>query len=200
MSRVLIMTLLAATLTALLSGCENHSSNEWERLVCEVESINGGQPLISAYINLGADALDPADDSYPIDWVPVVFRARPYNSTIVLPEDGPHSWFHVTSYDLTWHPGPSCPPEVVEGLAEYNVVDGPCEAIVPVHDMGQVSILIADRTMKEQPWFQALNTQDGHSYNAACELTFRGHESGNSQVVTINSGFMVTFWGAIMEN
>ena len=192
--RNLIIMLALVTIAALLAGCSNNDENEWKRLVCEVSSINNGTPLLSAYLYVGADKeAGTEDDIFPIDWVPVSFYARPYSSAIVLPEDGVSSWFHVTGYDLTWHPGASAPAE----LTDYNVTNGLCEALVPVNDHGLVNILIADRVMKEEPWFQDLILNPGLSYTAACDIKFYGHETGNTEVVTVEGGFMVTFYGAV---
>jgi len=192
--RNLIIMLALTVSAAILAGCSNHDGNEWKRLVCEVESVNDGTPLLSAYLEVGADKeAGTADDVFPIDWVPVSFYARPYSSAIVLPEDGVSSWFHVTGYDLIWHPGPNAPAE----MTEYNVTNAFCEARIPVNDHGMVSVLIADRVMKEEPWFVELYTIPGHSFTAACELRFHGHETGNSETVTLESGFMVTFYGAV---
>ncbi len=192
--RNLTLMLFVALSATLLAGCSNHDGNEWQRLVCEVESINAGTPLLSAYLDVGADKeAGTDDDTFPIDWVPVLFYARPYSSSIILPEDGVSSWFHVTHYDLIWHPGPGAPEE----LTTYNVTNGMCEARIPVNDHGSVSILIADRVMKEEPWYRELYTTPGHSFTAACELIFHGHETGNSEIISIESGFMVTFYGAV---
>ncbi len=191
--RNLIFALTMAALVAILAGCSNHDGNEWQRLVCEVETINNGTPLLSAYLDVGSDGeAGTADDTYPIDWVPVMFYARPYSDAIVLPENGISSWFHVTNYDLIWHPGPAAPPE----MTDYNVTNGMIEALIPVNDHGSVHVLIADRVMKEEPWYRSLFENPGSSFTAACELRFHGHETGNSEVVTIEGGFMVTFYGA----
>lgn len=188
--------LVLAAIIALAAGCSNHDENEWQRLVCEVESVNNGLPLLSGYRNSGADIESTDDDTYPVDWVPVSFYSRPYSSAITIPEDGLSSWFHVTHYDLIWHLGPDAP----EGLTDYNVTNGFCDARVPVNDHGSVNILIADRVMKEEPWFLELDTTPGRSFTAACELRFHGHETGNSKIVTMESGFMVTFYGAIADD
>ncbi len=193
-TRNLLFALTMTALVALLVGCTNHDQNEWKRLVCEVENINNGTPLISAYLDVGSDGISGTDDdSMPIDWVPVSFYARPYSSAIVLPEDGVSSWFHVTGYDIVWHPGPGAPTE----LTNYNVTNAMTEARIPVNDHAMVSVLIADRVMKEEPWFRALYDNPGSSFTAACELRFHGHETGNSEVITMESGFMVTFYGAV---
>ena len=71
------------------------------------------------------------------------------------------------------------------------------EALIPVNDHGSVHVLIADRVMKEEPWYRSLYEDLGSSFTAACELRFHGHETGNSEVVTIEGGFMVTFYGAV---
>ncbi len=192
--RNLKLLLAVATMAALLAGCSNEDGNEWKRLVCEVESVNNGTPLLSAYLYVGPDKIAATDDDiYPVDWVPVSFYARPYSSAIVLPEDGVSSWFHVTNYDIIWHPGPNAP----AGLTDHNVTNGLCEARIPVNDSGTVSILIADRVMKEEPWFQELMSIPGHSFTAACELKFYGHETGNTEIVTLDAGFMVTFFGPV---
>ena len=195
--RNLIMFLFVALIATLFAGCSNHDGNEWQRLVCEVETINNGTPLISAYLDVGADKeAGTEDDVFPIDWVPVEFYARPYSSAIVLPEDGVSSWFHITNYDIIWHPGPNAPAE----LTNYNVTNAFCEALVPVNDHGLVNILIADRVMKEEPWYRSLYDNPGTSFTAACEMRFHGHETGNSQIITLDGGFMVTFYGAVASD
>ncbi len=182
------------TLTVILAGCSNQDGNEWKRLVCEVESVNAGSPLMSAYLEVGKDKeAGTEDDIFPIDVVPVSFYARPYSSAIVLPEDGVSSWFHITNYDLIWHPGPAAP----DSLTLYNQTNAYCDVRVPVNDRGEVNILIADRVMKEEPWYRELILTPGHSFTAACELRFHGHETGNSEIVTLGGGFMVTFYGAV---
>lgn len=181
----------AIAVLAVLAGC-SEDGNEWQRLVCEVQSVNAGNPLVSAYLDAGNDRQEDTNDDYlPIDIVPVVFHARPYSSVITLPEDGPNSYFDVVAYDLTWNPGPSCPPE----LTAYNVVNAPCYARVPVYEEGAVGILIADRGMKEQPWYQALYLDRGLSFNATADLTFYGHESGSDELIEIPAGLQVTFYG-----
>jgi len=188
---VLSLALLA------VAGCSNHDGNEWERVVCEVESINLGQPLVSAYLNVGSDQESGTDDdTFPIDIVPVLFRARPYNGTMIIPEDAAQSWFHVTNYDLIWHGGPGAPAE----LSQHNITNGMCEAIVPLHEEGVTSVLIADRVLKDAPWFVNAVVTNGGTFTAACELHFKGHESGNSRVVTVEAGFMVTFIGAVADD
>ena len=196
-TRVFILATMATLFLVALSGCSNHDGNEWERLVCEVESINAGEPLLSAYADIGNDDIaGTGDDVATIDWVPVVFRARPYSSSVYLPEDGTQSWFHVTSYDLTWHPIADAP----AGLTDHNISGGLCDAVVPNGEDAMVHVLIADRVLKEEPWFVELTTINGHSFTANCELTFYGHETGNSREVSISSGFMVTFFGYVSED
>ena len=85
-------------------------------------------------------------------------------------------------------------------MTDYNVSDGLLEARIPVNDHGSVSVLIADRVMKEEPWYRALYDTPGLSFTAACELRFHGHETGNSEIVTIEGGFMVTFVGAVQSD
>lgn len=196
-TRVFILTLITTWILVAISGCANHDGNEWERLVCEVEQINGGAPLLSAYADVGNDQVaGTADDVLTVDWVPVVFRARPYSYTMVLPEDAPQSSFQVTSYDLTWHPIANAPAE----LTDHNITGGLIDALVPNGEDAFVSVLIADRVLKEEPWFRDLINFPGYSFTANCELTFYGHESGNSREVAISGGFMVTFFGYIAED
>ncbi len=55
--------------------------------------------------------------------------------------------------------------------------------------------------MKEEPWFRALYyTNPGSSFTAAAQLTFYGHETGNSETVSLSGGLMVTFYGAVNPN
>ena len=196
-TRVIMMTLMTALILGVLGGCSNHDGNEWERLVCEVESVNGGTPLLSSYADVGNDNIaGTEDDVLKVDWVPVIFRARPYSSAMYLPEDGTYSWFHVTSYDLTWHPLGDAP----TGLTDHNIVGGLVDVRVPVNDDAMGSVLIADRVMKEEPWFTQLVAIPGYSFTANCELTFYGHESGSSREVAVPAGFMVTFYGYVSDD
>lgn len=196
-TRVFFLTMLTTILLVAVTGCSNHEGNEWERLVCEVESINAGTPLLSAYANVGNDnEAGTEDDVLSVDWVPVVFRARPYSSSIYLPEDGAQSWFHVTSYDLTWHPIADAP----AGLTDHNIVGGLVDVRVPAHEDAVGSVLIADRVLKEEPWFLQLINVPGYSFTANCELTFYGHETGSSREVAIPGGFMVTFYGYVSDD
>jgi len=192
--RALFLTLIIVAAIVPFSGCSNEDGNEWQRLVCEVELINGGSPLLSAFIDVGSDGiLNTDDDSYPIDVVSVFFRSRPYSNNIVIPEDSANSWFHITNYDLIWHPGPNAPEEMVD----YNVTNGLCDTVVPVNDEGFVSVLVVDRVMKNEQWYRNLIEVPDTSFTAACELVFKGHESGSSKIVEIPAGLMVTFIGAI---
>jgi hypothetical protein len=193
MFRKNLQILMMVAAFATLAGCSQDGS-EWQRLVCEVESVNAGNPLISGYLDAGSDRIEgTTDDFLPIDIVPVAFHARPYNSTMVLPEDGPNSYFDIVAYDLTWLPGPTCPDE----LTNYNVVNAPCHARVPVYDEGAVNILIADRNMKNQDWFHDLFLDRTLSFGATADLVFYGHESGSDELIEIRAGLQVSFCGVV---
>ena len=197
-SRVMNLTLILGLITVLvgMTGCSDKDANEWERLVCEVESVNVGSPLLSGYVDLGNDGAPGGDDdTYPIDYVPVVFRARPYSMALTIPEDGPYSWFHITGYNLTWIPHPGAPAE----LTNYNIVGALCDVIVPVNDDALVTVMIAGRQMKEEAWFSILET-NGLSYSANCQLDFIGHESGSDREVIVPGGLLVTFFGAVVPD
>lgn len=196
-SRVMNLTLILGLTVGLvgMTGCSSKDGNEWERLVCEVESVNLGEPLMSAYINLGSDVVSPDDDYYPIDFVPVVFRARAYSEAITIPEDSPNSWFHITSYNLSWEPTGGMPAAVTD----YDIVGGFCDVVVPINDEGVVSVLIADRQMKEQTWFTDL-VGTNMNYVANCRLDFFGHETGSEREVMVSGGILVTFLGAVSDN
>jgi hypothetical protein len=188
---------LAGALLPFLAGCENHDGNEWQRLVCEVESVNAGNPLVSAYLNTGADGIEgTVDDFRPIDIIPIVFHARPYSGETTLPEDGPNSYFDVVSYDLEWVPGPDCPDE----LLDYNIYDAPCIARVPAYDEGSVAVLVADRGMKEQDWYVELYDDRTYSFTATAILTFYGHESGSDELIEIPAALQVTFYGVVASD
>lgn len=197
------MILLAvATLLTFVAGCST-DNNESQRLVCEVSSVNAGTPLVSAYLNSGNDKIVGTDDDFlPIDWVPVLFKARPLNSQMLLPDNGTYSWFHITAYDLIWHPGPTAPAE----LTDYNVSRGLIDLIVPVNDEAVVNVLVADRGMKEEPWFRQLFDDfvdpnvTSSSFTAFLELRFYGHESGSEHEVMVPGGLAVTFYGAVSTN
>lgn len=187
---------LAAGMLLTLGGCSKNNHNEFQRLVCEVQHINGGAPLVSGYWNAGQDRRFPSDDDFlPIDHVTVTFHARPYSSLIVLPEDAPHSYFHVTGYDLIWHPVTAGS----DSLANYNIMNARTDILVPVNEEATVAVLVADRYMKEQPWFYALVTGAQIPFMARAELRFRGHETGSESEVELVGSFMVSFVGVVVE-
>ena len=190
-SRVLF-ALIAAAL--LVTGCSSNNNNEWQRVVCSVQTINSGAPIVSAALNTGTDATNPTDDYIPLDVVPVLFWARPGNSMMTVPENGAYSAFIVTSYDATWTPGPGAP----AALTDYNVTRGLLTARVPVNDEIAVAFMIAPQQMKQEPWYPdpAGNTV----FMANLAITFYGHEEGSEHEIAIPAGATVTFLGAVGEN
>ena len=82
-------------------------------------------------------------------------------------------------------------------MTDYNVTNGMADLLVPVHMDATFAILIADRGMKEEPWYRDVLFVAGGSYTATCELVFRGHETGNDQIVEVSGGFTVTFFGTV---
>jgi len=181
----------------LFAGCSDDDSNDWQRLVCDVQSVNEGLPLISAYLNAGADNLiGTADDYQPIDSVMVIFHARPYGSTIVLPEDGAFSWFQVETYDLYWETDPGAPVD----LTPYNVMGGNADAMVPVYEEAAASILVVGTDMKSAAWFVDLYNGVTPSFQADARLVFHGHESGSDEEVSLEAGLRVSFIPVVSEN
>lgn len=196
-SRVMNLILIAGLLGLIfvLAGCDAKEGNEWERVVCEVELVNAGAPLLSAYVDAGGDGeLGTDDDVYPIDSVPVLFRARPYSTTLTIPEDGANAWFHITSYSTYWtalDPG-------LDTITSFNVSNGMCDLIVPVNEQGEVWVTLVGRDIKEEAWFPGSPAYAGSSITpqANCHIVFTGHESGSDRQVTIDCGLMVTFVAA----
>lgn len=192
-SRVLF-ALIAVALLA--SGCSSNNNNERQRVVCSVQSINGGAPVVSAAVNTGTDVTNTNDDYVPLDVVTVLFWARPYGSLMTIPEEGAYSSFIITSYDATWVPGAGAPADSL--LAEYNVTRGLLSARVPVNDEALVSFMIAPQQMKGEPWYpSAVNPV---VFMRDLRITFYGHEEGSEHEVAIPAGTTVTFLPAVGEN
>lgn len=185
-------------LTGLLAvgGCSNDDGNDWHRLVCDVDLVNAGSPVISAFLNAGSDNIVGTDDDYqPIDMVQVIFHARPYGSTVLVPEDGAYSWFQVDGYDLTWQPDPGAP-----DLSAHDVNRGALDLRVPVYEEYASSILLVGIDMKNAPWFVDIYTGDISSFQANARFVFYGHESGSSEEVAIEAGVRVNFIGVVVDN
>lgn len=179
------------------ASCDSDDGNDWHRLVCEVQSVNSGVPLVSGYINYGSDGAPGGEDDYtPIDSIQVVFHARPYGATVTLPEDGAYSWFQIESYDLEWEDAPS--PAV--NLSDYNVIDGNIDIMVPAYEEGAGSVLVVGIDMKDTPWFANIYTGDLETFQVDANLTFYGHESGSTEIVEIPAGLRVHFIGAITDD
>ncbi len=196
MSAVAAAAVLAGLL-ATVAGCES-SDNELQRLVCEVQTINAGEPLVSGYWDAGQDKIFPSDDDFlPIDVLPVTFHARPYNSAITLPDEAPFSYFHITSYDLVWHPvSPGS-----EALVPYGYVGAGLDILVPAGGEATVGVLVVDRYVKEQAFFRDLanNWPASIPLTARGELIFHGHETGSDGEVTLRGSFMGNFVGVVIQ-
>lgn len=191
-SRVLF-ALIAATLLA--SGCSSDNNSERQRVVCSVQSINGGAPFVSAAINIGTDATNQSDDYVPLDVTSVLFWARPYGSLMTIPEEGAYSSFIITSYDATWTDAPAA---LADSLAEFNVTRGLLSARVPINDEILVSFMIAPQQMKSRVWYpSAVNPV---VFMANLQITFYGHEEGSAHEVAIPAGTTVTFLPAVGTN
>jgi hypothetical protein len=179
-------------LTMLLSfgGCENHEGNDWNRLVVDVQSVNDGNPLVSAYLTTQS-----SESFQTIDTVPVVFHARPYGMTITLPEDGAYSWFQITHYDLLWENVAGVPVD----LTVHNVIGGSANAMVPVYRDAMTTVMIVGADMKSAPWFVDLYTGALPMFQANARLVFYGHETGSDRIVAIATGLRVLFIDEIAE-
>ena len=204
MKRMRSITALTATLIglgalAMVAGCSKEG-NEWQRLVVEVAQINDGAPVISSYLT-GTENLPQCDgtDLLPIDIIPVEFVARPYNSAVVLQPGEPFSTFEITSYDVIWHPMSA----VADSLTAHNILGAATSLRVTLDEPASVNVLIADRGLKDQPWFvAALSPCVGGNvgtFRANAELRFHGHETGTERDVVIPAPVTVDFVGYIKQ-
>jgi hypothetical protein len=177
--------LIAALLLGLfvMTGCST-DNNEHQRLVAEADLVNGGSPLILAANNTnGTPATD--DDFVPIEFLNVMFSARPLNDTMIIAENGPYSTFNVTHYDLVWVPGPNAP----AALTTYNVSRGNLSVSIPVDDDVAASVLVGNLSMKSEAWFPT----GANGFVANLQVTFYGHESGSEHEVAVHAGTTVQF-------
>ena len=71
--------------------------------------------------------------------------------------------------------------------------------LVPIDEEATVMILVADRYMKEQPFFSDLFFNNKLPFNAMCRFTFRGHQTGSDDVQELTGSFMVTFVGIVVD-
>jgi hypothetical protein len=206
--RVLTTVAALAVVSGLLVGCSDDNNSELNRVVCEVEAVNGGVPLISAYVVDGGDGVigvppggGDVDDVYTQDAVMMEFRARPYSlSTMTIPENDVYSSFIITGYNLTWVPGANAPAGLDMSL--YNMVNAPFYLQVPVNDDAESAVLVATRELKEAiyaaqgsaPWPFA------NDFTAAAHLEFIGHDSGSQHEVAVPAGVLVSFTFAVSQD
>ncbi|MDX2475551.1 MAG: hypothetical protein QNL91_17815 [Candidatus Krumholzibacteria bacterium] len=175
--------LIAALMLGLfvLTGCST-DNNEHQRLVAEADLVNGGTPLVVAALNTnGTPVVD--DDFVPIEFLNVLFSARPLNDTMVIPENGTFSTFNITHYDLVWVPSANAP----AALTDYNVSRGNLSVSIPINDEVAASVLVGNLSMKAEAWFP------GSPFIADLQVTFYGHESGSEHEVAVHAGTTVQF-------
>jgi hypothetical protein len=175
--------LIAALLLGLfvMTGCST-DNNEHQRLVAEADLVNDGSPLVLAALNDNGTP-DDNDNFVPIEFLNVMFSARPLNDTMTITENGPYSTFNVTHYDLVWVPGANAP----AALTTYNVSRGNLSVSIPVDDEVGASVLVGNLSMKSEGWFP------GSPFTADLQVTFYGHESGSEYEVALHAGTTVQF-------
>ncbi len=182
--------LIAALMLGLfvLTGCST-DNNERQRLVAEADLVNAGAPIVVAALNNNGTPVTD-DDFVPIEFMNVMFSARPLNDTMVIPEYGTYSTFNVTSYDLVWVPGNNAP----AALTDYNVSRGNLTVSIPVNDDISAAVLIGNLSMKGEAWFP------GSPFTAGLQVTFYGHESGSEHEVAFTAGTTVQFVAVVSDN
>jgi hypothetical protein len=204
---------LSASLALILSlvvvsGCSNDNYSEYQRVVCEVELVNDGAPLVAAFVEDGGDGfigIDPvsgtSDDVFPFHSVPVMFRARPYSATtMVVPEDDVYSSFIITGYNLTWQPSPAVPAGL--DLSQFDVRNAAYYLQVPVYEDAAAALMISDRALQDaifnaQGATWPAGWSPGNDFTAIASLEFLGHASGTKNQVVIPAGVHVTFTYAV---
>lgn len=189
-SRALLAFLAIALLT---TGCSMNNNNEWQTVVCSVQKINDGAPVISAAVNAG-DPANPDDDYVPLDLIKVLFWARPYSAASTINSEGAYSSFIITGYSAVWTPGPNAPPE----LTTYNVPRSNLSARVPINDEIEVAFMLCPQEIKQEAWYPAPGSATVYTANLA--LTFYGHAEGSEHEIEVPAGTTVTFLGAISDN
>ena len=204
-TRVLAATLALILSLGLLNGCEGDNYSEWQRVVCDVQLVNEGSPVLSAWVEDGGDGIigpPSTDDGRPVDVIPVIFRARPYTySTMVIPEDDVYSSFIITGYNLYWEPVRNVPTGF--DMTQFNISNGALYLQVPVGEDAVSAVMIADLTMKDAA-LAAITANGGdwlndstNDFTANARLQFIGHETGSKHQVYVNAGVFVTFTFAV---
>lgn len=183
-----LLALLAVAL--LVTGCAMNNNNEWQRVVCSVQKINDGAPVVSA----GLDVTDPENPTIPLDVIKVLFWARPYSSATTITSEGAYAAFIITGYSATWRPGVNAP----AALTDYNVERANLSARVPINDEIEVAFLMCPQEMKQEAWYPSGAT--GLVFTADLDITFYGHEEGSEHEVAIPAGTTVTFLDSISTN
>jgi len=196
----MLCALIALVLLAAVAGCSDNSS-ERQQVVCEVQSVNAGAPLVAAYVQDGGDGvIDGVDDTFPTDLVSVAFTARPYAADVSsIVSDGVYSSFIITSYDLRWQPGANAPAGL--DLSAYNVAGAPFYLQVLVGDDAAGAVLVGGRAVKEAvAGVLGLGWSGAQDFTAYAMLSFTGHASGSEHETTIESGVPVTFTYAVAQD
>lgn len=200
-TRVLAVTLALILSLGLLSGCSNDNDSERQRLVADVEIVNGGVPVIAAWIEDGGDGIIPSsDDSRPVDVVEVLFRARPYSyGTMTIPEDDVYSSVIITGYNLYWETDYNAPAGL--DMSQFNITNGAFYMKVAVGEDAISAVMITTLPMKDAIAAQLGNPWPTTSdFTANARLEFIAHETGSQHEYTIDSGVYVHFTYAVASD
>ncbi len=184
------------TMVLSFSGCDNPEGYSGRRLVCDVHTVNQGDPLLSGYRNLTANG----DLVIITDAVPVIFHARAYGCTVTMPcTNGPYSMYRVTGYDVIWEDVSSRPGLGAVDLPAHNIIGGGANVLVPVNETSAVAVTIVGPDMKDAAWFMQLGAEVIPPFQANARLIFYGNESGSDKVTSTEAQLRVIFVPLIVE-
>jgi hypothetical protein len=176
---------------AALVGCSKNEPcavcPEYPEVAIEIVDINDQSPVQSAYLSTGPDGVvGTIDDFLPEDSVPVTFRVFNASNPEVPPGD---HYVVMDEFDILWRAitlgG--------EALTDYTTLESPTHIVIPLDETVTVGVLIASRRMKDIVLLKLF--QDGSSFEATCELRFRGTPSWGGASLECIGSVHVSFVG-----
>ncbi|HET6347495.1 MAG TPA: hypothetical protein VFH88_00275 [Candidatus Krumholzibacteria bacterium] len=162
------LVLAALAVTALMAvACSDSPSTG--RAIADVSMINGGEP-VSSSVSIAAD-----------DNIPMEFRWRPYNNTLMdTPETTPHGDIVIEHYRITWTRD-SAGSGVLPSREENTSI------FVPVYTLVTAGVRVVTASEKTDP------SLAGPPVTMTAHIDFNAREMGTDSEIKFSTSFTVIF-------
>jgi hypothetical protein len=178
--KIIVLTALAVMAVGL-SGCDNNLPQQ-NRSVVTVASVNEGEITFTSdvyYYDGTAGGIFP-------DYVPVVFRNRPYNRMIITDDGEAYGSYQITRYTIEWESTDGSGTVLPNYTADIFVE-------IPTDEEAAANVMIVTWQDKATPPLSNIVAPNFAQISMNAKITFYGHEAGTDRETAVNCNLGVIF-------